>query len=387
MNRALPTPVVALTAHARDVSAQERARFASRLQRLFGERALIFRTCHRVEVYALRRNDADELRLARLPAGGRVLTGEAAVRHAITVAVGSDSVVVGEDQVLHQLRSTLDTARAGGRLDPTLERLFTLALGAGRRARSWRHGPQASLADVAIRSVERQCGSVRARTVLVVGAGQMGRLAARAATRAGASVAVANRSIERAEKLAAATGARVEPFDPGQAVRGYAAVFVALAGAWTIKAETVSAIVESPAVVVDISVPGAVPARLADRIGARLITADDLARVGSDPASRNGRPARLQELIDRTTAEFLAWQHGRHGRSAAEALVTSADREREAELATLWRRLPNLEPDAREAIEHMTRHLAIRLLRQPLERLGRDADGRTERAIRDIFAL
>ena len=64
-----------------------------------------------------------------------------------------------------------------------------------------------------------------------------------------------------------------------------------------------------------------------------------------------------------------------------------ADRQREAELTALWQRLPGLEPEAREAIEAMTQHLATRLLREPLERLGRDADGRDERAVRDLFSL
>jgi hypothetical protein len=68
-------------------------------------------------------------------------------------------------------------------------------------------------------------------------------------------------------------------------------------------------------------------------------------------------------------------------------LIERADRERQAELAALWRRLPDLEPEARGAIEGMTRHLADRLLREPLERLGRDTDGRDERVVRDIFAL
>ncbi len=78
---------------------------------------------------------------------------------------------------------------------------------------------------------------------------------------------------------------------------------------------------------------------------------------------------------------------GRNGRAAAERLMIRADRQREAELAALWRRLPDLEPETRDAIEGMTRHLARRLLREPLERLGRDRDGRDERAVRDIFAL
>jgi glutamyl-tRNA reductase len=139
--------------------------------------------------------------------------------------------------------------------------------------------------------------------------------------------------------------------------------------------------------VVDLSVPAAVPAALAQTLGARLITADALALVESEPASDDGPARRLDALIDRTTIEFLSWQKGRAGRSAAEALVERADREREAELAALWRRLPDLEPDARDAIEGMARHFADRLLREPLERLGRDTDGRAERAVRDTFAL
>jgi len=91
--------------------------------------------------------------------------------------------------------------------------------------------------------------------------------------------------------------------------------------------------------------------------------------------------------FDRTTAEFLDWLKGRDGRATADALVKRADQEREAELAALWRRLPALEPETRGAIEEMTRHLATRLLRAPLERLGRDVDGRDERVVRDIFAL
>jgi glutamyl-tRNA reductase len=86
-------------------------------------------------------------------------------------------------------------------------------------------------------------------------------------------------------------------------------------------------------------------------------------------------------------AEYLEWQARGTARAAADALVQRADREREAELARLWRELPTLEPEAREAIEGMTRHLAARLLRQPLERLGRDSDGADGRIVRDLFAL
>jgi len=215
----------------------------------------------------------------------------------------------------------------------------------------------------------------------------MGRLAARAAVAGGASVAVANRSVDGAEALANSVGARVEAFDPEARIGGFAGIVVALAGPWLIEAATIEALAGSSTVVVDLSVPAAVHARLGQMIGARLISADALALADIGSSAQDGSASRLDALVERSTAEFVDWLQGRDGRSAAEALIERADRERETELAVLWRRVPDLEPETREAIEGMTRHLTDRLLREPLERLGRDTDGRDGQAIRDIFAL
>ncbi len=388
MSRGSPGAVVALIAHARQVPVVEREGFATRLREAAGK-ALLLETCHRVEGYLISSDVTERIAVAgALPAGGEMLVGESAVRHAITVAVGRDSVVVGEDQVLHQLRESVDRARAAGALDTALERLFALALQAGRRARSWRQGPQRSLADVAVSSIERQAGSLRGLDILVVGAGKMGRLAVHAATSAGAWVAVANRSAEGAASLAAASGARIEEFDPGRRAGTYAGVIVALGGPWPIGGETINALAASATLVVDLSVPVAVPEAAVEVLGPRFVSADALALADGDPGTQpDSSDARVEALIDRTTAEFLDWLARRDGRATAEALVKHADREREAELAALWRRLPDLEPEARLAIETMTQHLATRLLREPLERLGRDPDGRDERAVRDLFAL
>jgi glutamyl-tRNA reductase len=381
--------ILALVTHARQVPAVERERFAARLRNEHAGKALVLETCHRVEGYLVSPDDPDGLpRDISVPRGGAALSAEHAVRHAIAVAVGRDSVVLGEDQILHQLRESVETARTAGTLDPVLERLFALALQAGRRARSWRQGPQGSLAEVAMSVIEQQGGPLRGRDVLVVGAGRMGGLAARAAVAAGASVSVANRSAEGAQYLAATTGARITAFDPGERISEFAAVVVALGGPWPICAATINAVAASPAVVVDLSVPAAVPEALQEALGPRFASADALAFADPDPTTQqDGSSARVDALVDRTTVEFLDWLKGRDGRATAGALVKHADEEREAELAALWRRLPDLEPETRSAIEEMTRHLATRLLRKPLERLGRDIDGRDELAVRDIFAL
>lgn len=388
MSAIVRRPVIALVTHVRQVPAAERQRFATRLHSDRGARLLIVETCHRVEAYTTSVGGPAASVVAAVPTGGRVLEGPDAVRHAVSVATGRDSIVLGEDQVLHQLRGSLAAARTSGVLDPEIERLFALALQAGRRARSWRSGRQRSLADVAVDTVERASGPVRGTEALVVGAGRMGGLMVRAAAAAGASVTVANRSTDRARALTSATGGRTSALDPGSEVGRFGAIFVALGGPWAIDGSTVAALLDRGPIVVDLSVPAAVPAALAAGLGSRLVSADALALREAEEARRDRElDPRLDGLIDATVESYVEWQARGDARAAADALLRRADLDREAELAALWRRLPTLEPEAREAIEGMTRHLAARLLRQPLERLGRDPDGTDERSVRDLFAL
>lgn len=380
--------IVVLATHARAVPMSERDRFAAEVHAALGDDALILQTCHRVEAYvASSRVPAETLAAIGVPAGGHILRGEGAVRHAVGLAVGRDSVVVGEDQVLHQLRSCVADARAAGRLDPMLDRLFATALRSGRRARSWRSGPERSLATVAVAEIERRTGPLAGRPVLIVGAGRMGRLAARAARAAGAAIAVANRSPNAAATLAEDVGGDAVPFDPGQRVHEMAAVIVAVGAAWSISAATRDALDEAT-IIVDLSVPAAVGADVRDRLRSHLITADDLARLAIETMDADPRDVRrLDALIDDGTAEVLAWLARHEQRAAAAALAQRAEAARLAELDVLWRRLPDLDADARAAIETMTRHFSDRLLREPLERLGRDRDGEAERAVREVFAL
>ena len=139
--------------------------------------------------------------------------------------------------------------------------------------------------------------------------------------------------------------------------------------------------------IVDLSVPSAVPEALAAAATRRFIDADELARIDPPGAADARLAERRARLVDVTTARFLEWQSSADARAAADALVRASDREREAELAALWRRLPNLDPSSRDAIEAMSRHLAARLLREPLRRLGRDGSPDNERAVRELFSL
>ena len=133
--------------------------------------------------------------------------------------------------------------------------------------------------------------------------------------------------------------------------------------------------------------PPAVDPALAVDLGDRYVDADRLAATAGARAGDAAWARRVDRLVDETTAEMVDWLTRSSGRAAARALIERAERERRAELDLLYRRRPALDAADREAIEHMTRHLADRLLQAPLERLGRDAEGDAGRAVRDLFAL
>jgi glutamyl-tRNA reductase len=216
----------------------------------------------------------------------------------------------------------------------------------------------------------------------------MGALVAQAGLAAGATVSIASRTQTRAEELAVRLGGHAVPFDPGEVVAA-AAVVVALRGRWSLSSNTTEALVAGQAVVIDLSVPSALAEGLETSLGRRLVSADALAlaeEAGQMPL-RDGQMARLEALIDSTTAEFLTWSAAHANRATAQALAERADSDRQAELAELWRRLPALDPESRDVIEGMSRHLAATLLREPLERLGHDPDGHADRAVREMFGL
>src|SRR5665811_2027641 len=162
---------------------------------------MIVHTCHRVELYVALEAFGDG-KLPHLPPRGLRLQDAAAARHLIRVTCGLESAVLGEDQVLHQVREIYAARRVAHPLDPVVGRLFQVALNAGRRAHAWFGGSKRSLGDAALDEIERRAGTLINQPILIVGAGSMGRLTAHAAVRRGAKVLVTSRTAERALCLA-----------------------------------------------------------------------------------------------------------------------------------------------------------------------------------------
>jgi glutamyl-tRNA reductase len=407
-------PLVAIVLHARDVASLEREAFAERVAAAATDPgAVLLHTCHRVELYLWLPAFSGGA-VPEMPPGSRRLEGEDAARHLFTVAAGLDSVVVGEDQILHQLRDCLSarhdetaaravTCPAGGAagaigetlsgrvhgtddLDPVLERLFQLSLHVGREAHAWREGTPRSLADVALDRISRELPSLEGRPVLVVGAGRMGRLAAQTAARRRAAVHVANRGADRATVLASEVGGCAVPFAAGDALPDLAGVIVAVGGTWPGDAATGDRLVASGATVVDLSSPPAVPETLQRTLGDRFISVDDLARTPEAmPHERLRR--RVARLVDTTADSLAGWIRTRAAVPAIRAISERAEEKRSAELDRLLRRMPSLEPDQRDLLEQMSHRIVAGILHAPLAALREDTDGERERVARELFGL
>ncbi|HYO45027.1 MAG TPA: hypothetical protein VES19_17650 [Candidatus Limnocylindrales bacterium] len=396
--------LVALVTHARSVHSEEREAFGDAAAALAGDpRAILVRTCHRVELYgAIHPGEGEHgVRFPELPDGGRRLEGLAAARHLFTVAAGLDSVVVGEDQILHQLRESLSdrhlpaaaacpvdigshSPTATG-LDPVLERLFQVALHLGRETRSWREGPPRSLADVALDRMVQVTGPLFGRRVLVVGAGRMARLCALTANRLGAHVLVANRSGDRAAALAYDANGEPAAFGADAPLPGADGILLAISARWPISAEAREALLAGSQPVVDLSSPPAIDAALRDALGDRYTSVDDIARSPQDALRRRLRN-RFERVLDEAEQGLAAWIRARQSVPAIQALADAAETRRAEELDRLFRRVA-LDDRERELVEQMSQRLVAGLLHQPLAVLREDGSGEAERAARTLFAL
>jgi glutamyl-tRNA reductase len=347
----------------------------------------VVRTCHRVEVYVAHHEDL-VVALPPLPSGARTMKDVEAVRHLIRVACGLESSVLGEDQVLHQIRVALAARQEAGPLDPVLGRLAQVALHAGKRAHCVFGNERRSLADLALDEIELRGGSLVGREVLVIGAGSMGALAARGAARRGIRVAMANRTESRATALAETVSGRVVALDAGVAagLDDVAGVIVATSGAWQPDPYRVRALVDGAATVVDLSSPQATPSDLAEDLGSRFVGIDDLAWSARDVIP-DDTADQLDAITHEAGREYCHWLRSRTATPTLSQLADSVEARRTAELDRLLRRIPDLDPHARHLVETMSHRLVAGILHGPRTALREDADGDLERAVRTLFGL
>jgi glutamyl-tRNA reductase len=355
----------ALVAQAGEVPVDRRTELAADLRESGRRRRrALLATCHRVELYGIGE-----------PAGRpdmRLLRGEAAVRRLFRVAAGLESAVVGEDEVLHQVRVALAGALAGG-LDVRLARLFESAIAAGRSARSTPAGPGPTLAERAVAWLEDRV-PLSGRLVLVAGTGPMGAALARAAEAAGASIAVASRTPGRAP---------LDLVEAAELAPRCAAVAAALGGEWAELARHTDGARPLPPVA-DLSSPPAVPPSVRQRLADGFLGIDGLWERGR---GERGWVERAEAVVEDSVGEYLGWLHGRGSVDALRALKERGEARRSARVERLLRRLPDLAPRERELVESMSRQLVTDLLHEPISELRADPDGSRREAALRLFRL
>jgi glutamyl-tRNA reductase len=294
------TEVWALVASARELDASARASTAQRFEAWVagGGTGVAVLTCHRAELYGFGP-------MPRVPAA-RAMSGRDAIAHLIRVACGLESVIVGEDEVLHQVRQALAHARVDRALDRRLIRLFETAIAAGRRARSGRTASSGNLAQSAVAWLRDQA-QVSGRLVVVAGAGRMGAALAHSVSGVGAEVIIASRDAGKAVRLAGVYGGRGVDLRAGAELTGSAAaVAVALGGPWS-ELGTLAGPNLPP--IADISAPQAVPEAVRRRLNGGFLGIDDLYRWDQPLPGAYIEDAR--GLVEARSAELAAWLEGR----------------------------------------------------------------------------
>jgi glutamyl-tRNA reductase len=368
------------------------------------DEAVVLSTCNRTEVYASVSRfhgaldeatqalaDVAGLRGSELRALCAVFFDEGAVAHAFSVASGLDSLVIGESQILGQVKSALTLGQSHETVGPILNSLFQQAIRVGKRVHSETGVGSAgrSLVSAAYGLLTDQLGGLDGQRVLVVGAGAMAGLAARTAAADGASVICANRTLARAERLAEAVGGKaIELADLAQAL-AETDVLVTCTGARSL---TVSAddLAGTPVRgVVDLALPADVAPQVVEQ-GIYLVNLDRLVSEQPDAASAQ-EIEDARSLVREEVADFLGLRRAAQVAPTVVALRSMASEVVAAELRRLDARLPDLDGHERDQIQRSMRRIVEKLLHAPtvrVQELSTEPDAVDyAAALRELFAL
>ena len=363
------------------------------LRRLGGEgavaEAVLLSTCNRTEIYAVIENEDARSRildtLAQDRGVGRELldrdtywlTDAEAVRHLYRVASSLDSMVVGEAQILGQVREAYRAATEEQYTGPVLNRLFHTSLRVGKKVRSETGIGDSSLSVpyVAVKLAEGVFGTLRARRALVLGAGEMSELVIKhLKSRGVAEVRIANRTPERARLLAERVGGRALAFTALAAELPEVDVVVSSTGAgeWVVRSEMVAAALtrrEEPLFFIDIAVPRDVDPVVQTLERAFVYDIDDLQAVVERNADDRGEAAEKGEaMISPAVLDFMSWLSTLHVVPFIRELKHGAEQIRRHELSRVLKDM-DLSPEEEAALERMSRSLVNKLLHGPISEL------------------
>lgn len=374
---------------------------------------VLLSTCNRVEVYAVQPPVPQPERVVEALASLRGLPGElvrrhcfvrehdGAARHIFRVAASLESMVVGEPQILGQVKDAWQLARERQTVGPILDRCLTMAFRGAKRVRSetdvGRGG--ASIASVAVDLARSIFGELRGSTVALIGAGEMARQAAVHMRAAGAErVLVVNRSRERGEELAVSVAGQYLGWEQLDEALIRADVVVTSTGASEpiIEARMMKKIMRrrrgAPIFMVDIAVPRDVEPKVGRLDSVYVYDVDDLQKIlGQNLLVRGQEAEAAGAVLEQEITAFLQWQRARNLNPVIRDLRAHARSIMQHEVDRALARLGELSPEQREVVATLGHAITQKLLHRPLTALresaiaaeGEDLSG----ALRTLFAL
>lgn len=365
----------------------------------------ILSTCNRTEIYAVGES-AESIEQgifgflsgyhhvpdAVLERASYVYTGNDAVNHLFRVASGLDSMVLGEPQILTQIREALDSARDRRAVGPMLQRLALDALHVGKRARTETDisRNRVSIAHAAVELAERKLGGIDGLNVAILGAGKMATLAAKLLrARDVGDIAIVNRSRERARELADTIGGQALPMSALDLAIAHADLVIGAAVAdlpLITRADVEPR--ERPLLMIDLSVPRAIDQHAAEHDGVQVLDVDALDPIAEDiRRDYASEVEKVESIVSGAIDEYSEWVTSRNGAQAILAVRERAVAMQNAELDKALRRLQHLSDRDRNVVAQLASGLTNKLLHGPIRELRAIETDAERRAILRAFGV
>jgi glutamyl-tRNA reductase len=385
---------------------------ALQLLRSYVPHGIILSTCNRTEVYTVTADGSDAreavLRFlqthlqapdATLLKHTYVLDGELAVEHLFRTASGLDSMVVGEYEVLGQVRQALEISEKADMTNPLLRRIFQSAVRTGRRVRKETGISKNALSvgSVAVALATTVIGSLRGCRMLIIGTGEAGRLVAKAAKDRGVSqIAVASRTQERAASVTGLLGGTPVSMNNLAGELHTCSIIVTCADAphYVLGVPQVEAAMQTrpglPLVIIDIAVPRNVEPMVAQISNVSLYNIDGLSRISEqNRRQRQSEVKKAEKIISAEMAKFVLWWQANRVSPLIRALMSKAEEIRRSHLDRTVKKLPSLTEEARYSLEMMTKAIVAKILKDPVRNLkvNGHSDPDYMEMVRELFQL
>jgi glutamyl-tRNA reductase len=372
---------------------------------------VIVSTCNRTEIYTITSGEGDDTKKAVL-AFLRVMLGvpdtellnyvyayrdTEAARHLFRVTSGLESMVVGEYEVLGQVRQALEAAERAGTVNLPLRYTFQSAIRTGRlvREQTGISRNALSVSSIAVDLAADIIGDLKKCRMLVIGAGDAGRLVARVARERGASqIVIASRTRDRAQALASVLNGVPADLSRLDDELSRVDIVVTCAGAphRILGSQRIEKVMrnrpEVPMVIIDIALPRNVEPDVGNLRNVFLFNIDDLTGIADlNRKQREDEIQRAERIIANEVEKFDRYWHELETRPIVGALMSRADEIRLAQLNKTLKRLPPLSEEQRENLEAMTKSIVARILKDPVRYLRANGNDRRTELVKELFNL